>query len=193
LTVKFNTPIENNPLHPFGLDFLVFGDTGFVITNGDFTGGGITDGSLFGAAAGPTRVSVSADGSTFFTLDPSLAPTLDSANPTDGAGDFGVPVNPAVSGADFGGKGLAGIRQLYNGSGGGLGYDLAWARDADGHAVSLKSISFVRLDVLGDKAEIDGLASVAAVPEPDAWAIFAVGAVLLVLTGRRSARLESSR
>src|SRR5262245_1135048 len=50
-TFAFGTPILNNASNPFGIDFIIFGNSGFVITNGDFTGGGITDGSLFGANA----------------------------------------------------------------------------------------------------------------------------------------------
>src|SRR5687768_14743038 len=62
LTLQFDSQILNNPGNPFGIDFLIFGNSGFSITNGDFSGGGITDGSLFGANSGQTRVSVSADG-----------------------------------------------------------------------------------------------------------------------------------
>src|SRR5690349_11350207 len=48
LTLQFNTPILNNPSHPFGMDFIIFGNSGFIITNGNYSGGGITDGSTFG-------------------------------------------------------------------------------------------------------------------------------------------------
>ncbi len=56
LTVQFSAPILNIPAHPYGLDFIIFGNSGFVITNGDFSGGGITDGSLFANNTGATRV-----------------------------------------------------------------------------------------------------------------------------------------
>jgi hypothetical protein len=55
LTVQFFTPIQNDPSHPYGLDFLIFGNSGFIITNGNFSGGGITDGSLLGNNPGATR------------------------------------------------------------------------------------------------------------------------------------------
>ena len=103
LTLHFGTPITNNPANPFGLDFIIFGDAGFAITNGDYSGGGITDGSMYGNNTGSTRVSVSADGATFYTLDPALAPTADNLFPTDGVGNFFLPVNPNLAASAFSG------------------------------------------------------------------------------------------
>src|SRR5262245_3114802 len=116
LTLGFGSPILDNPDNRFGIDFIIFGNTGFQITNGDFSGGGITDGSLFGSNNGSTRVSVSSDGVAFFELTPSQAPVVDGLFPTDGSGDFTLAVNPALNGSSFAGKDLAGIRQLYQGS-----------------------------------------------------------------------------
>jgi hypothetical protein len=163
LTVQFFTPIANDPGNRYGLDFSIFGNSGFIITNGDFSGGGITDGSLFGNNPGVTRVSVSADNLTYYQLNPSLAPVVDGMFPTDGGGDFQLPVNPSLLASDFAGQGLSGIRSLYNGSAGGTGFDIAWSQDRLGSSVSLPSISFVRIDVLGGKSEIDAFV---AVPEP---------------------------
>lgn len=176
LIVQFNSPILNNGANPFGLDFNLFGNAGFVVTNAmdenwNYIGTPRTDGSLYGADATSTRVSVSADGVNFFTLNPTLTPIVDGLFPTDGSGDFGLPVNPALGVGSFVGQDLAGIRSLYNGSGGGRGFDIGWAQDSQGNGVSLASISFVRVDVLGGKAEIDGFA---VVPEP-------AGASLLLL------------
>jgi hypothetical protein len=181
LTVQFGAPILNSPSNPFGLDFIVYGNAGFIY---DFNANQ-TDGTLFGAAsAGATRVSVSADGVNFFTLDTSLAPVVDSYFPTDSAGAFGVPVNPALANsATFNGKSLDGIRALYAGSGGGAGFDLDWARDGNGNAVALGSANFVRVDVLSGKAEVDALA---AVPEPSTWALLGLGGALLIGRKRRA-------
>ena len=160
VTLKFSKPIRDESINPFGLDFLVFGGSGFTITNGDFGGGGITDGTLFGQADGETRVSVSADGDAWFVLDPKRAPAFDAYHPTDGSGDFGLPVNPALAKGDFAAGGLAMFTELYDGSGGGTGYDLGWAVDAAGKAVALGQVRFVRLEVLSGKAEIDAVSDV---------------------------------
>ena len=160
VTLKFGKPIRDESINPFGLDFLVFGGAGFTITNGDFGGGGITDGTLFGQDDGETRVSVSADGDAWFVLDPKRAPAFDAYHPTDGSGDFGLPVNPALAKGDFAAGGLAKFTELYDGSGGGTGYDLGWAVDAAGKPVALAQVRFVRLEVLSGKAEIDAVSDV---------------------------------
>lgn len=176
LTVRFQYPVLNLAENPHGLDFLVFGSAAFLIVNGDFSGGGVTDGSLFGAATGPTRVSVSTDGSQFFTLDASLAPVLDGFFPTDGSGDFSKAVPPGLKESDFNGLGLSGIRGLYAGSGGGTGFDIGWARNPDGSPAFLESVQFVRIDVLSDRAEIDGFS---AVPEPAPHTLLVLGSLLV--------------
>ncbi len=186
VTVKFAQPVFDSPLHPFGVDFQVFGGSGFIVTNAfaeDFSyiGTPATDGSLFGAQEGTSRVSVSTDGVTFYPLDPAFARPVDGLFPADGQGNFGVPVNPAFTELTFAGKSLAEIRALYAGSGGGMGYDLAWARNGAGGAVSLAEINYVRIEVLSGRAEIDGFSAVAAVPEPAMWALLAAGLGLLGL------------
>lgn len=190
LTVKLDRPITDDPLHPYGCDFLVFGGTGFIITNGDYTGGGITDGSRLGITSESTRVSVSSDGEGFFLLDPDRTPAIEALFPTDGSGDFAQPVDPALTEADFADLGLSGIRTLYGGSGGGVGFDLAWALDANGRPADLDEIRYIRIEVLGGHAEIDGLAAVTAVPEPAVAALGFFGAITLLVFGNKRTRSD---
>jgi len=166
LTVQFSKPVLNHPNNRFGIDFIIFSNAGFMITNAfdpstfDWIGTPATDGSLFGNNPGTTRVSVSRDGKVFYALNPVLAPTVDNLVPTDGAGDFHLPADPSLTQTDFAGLTLEGIRALYYGSAGGAGYDISWAQDEHGHPVLLPEISYVRIEMLDGKAEVDGFATV---------------------------------
>lgn len=192
LTLQFANPIANDAGHPFGIDFLIFGNSFFVVTNGSGASA-ITSGALFTSSLS-TRVEVSLDASTWFTLDPALAPTVGTFYPTDGTGNPQLAVNPALNSSDFAGLNLSGIRGLYSGSAGGSGFDLSWARDGDGNPVDLASVDYVRIDVLSGRTQID---AVAPVPEPAGWALSLLVAVALVWLnarrrGRRTARIQIS-
>lgn len=164
LTLKFEDTISNKKRNPFGVDFIIFGNAGFIITNDfdfntfDWIGAPATDGSLFGPATGAVRVSVSRDGRRFHVLDG--APTPDGFAPTDAVGDALQPVDPALTAAALAGATLADIRAAYAGSGGGTGFDIASARDARGKRVSLSWIKYVRIEVLDGKIEVDAVSNV---------------------------------
>ncbi len=180
LTLQFSTPILNDPANPFGLDLLIFGNSFFVTTNG--TGASArTSGAIFTSSVS-TRVEVSSDGLSWYTLDPTLAPTVGTLFPTDGIGNPQLPVNPALTNSDFAGLNLAGVRSVYAGSAGGAGYDLGWARDANGDPASLASATFVRIDVLGGRTQIDGIA---VVPEPGSSVLVGLAALLTWMRIRR--------
>src|SRR5215475_10624142 len=74
LTLQFNAPIINNPANPYGIDMMIFGNSFFVVTSGSGSSA-ITSGAIFTSTLS-TRVEVSADGATWFTLDPNLAPNV---------------------------------------------------------------------------------------------------------------------
>jgi len=180
ITLGFPQPVSNHAPNPFGIDFLVFGGSGFIVTNAfdenfNWIGTPATDGSLFGGGDATTRVSVSADGNTFYTLDASRAPVIEGLFPTDASGNTAQPVDPNVRLSDFAGLTLDGIRQRYAGSAGGTGFDVAWARDTSGQPVALDFIQFVRVDVLNGKVELDGLSAIQTIPEPSSWWLLMVG------------------
>ena len=185
LTVKFDEPVADDPLNPFGIDLLVFG-------NSFLTGGFFSDpvnGTASGVFAGGGAVAVSADGTNFVPVAGSvdgLFPTnayADLADPfasLPGAvpSDFTRPVDPAFNPI---GKTLAQIVAGYAGSGGGLGIDLA--------PTGLSSISFVRVTNgagAGITGEIDAFADVRAVPEPSGCALATLAIILLGKTARRN-------
>lgn len=167
LTIQFDHPIFNGPRHRFGIDFTIFGNSGFVITNDfdpitfEWIGTPATDGSLFAQNTGATRVSVSRNGKHFFVLDPEQAPPLDVLYPTDASGAFDLPVNPALTQTSFAGATLADLAAAYGGSGGGAGFDIAWGRTAKGRRVHLAFVRYVRIEVLQGKVEVDALVATA--------------------------------
>jgi len=159
LTLQFDPPIIRNPSNPFGVDFQIFGNSFFGITNGNFSGGGITSGALAGNNTGHTHVEISGDGTNWFTLNPAIAPVVDGAFPTDGSGDPQGPINPALTTNAFAGLSLSGIHSLYNGSAGGSGYQLAWAQDTNGNPVNVPIARFIRMSVQDGRSEVDAVAA----------------------------------
>jgi hypothetical protein len=138
---------------------------------------------LFTGGTADVRVSVSADGVTFYTLNPTLTPMVDGLYPTDASGNPFLPVNPALTAADFAGKDLAGIQALYAGSAGGAGFDLSWALDGNNQSIALSSVNYVRLDDLSGVAYID---AISVVPEPSVVSLALLAGVGLVARARRN-------
>lgn len=164
LAVSFETPVTDDPGNPFGIDLLIFGNAFLLDTSypAGVAGGLLSD--LGGVVA------VSADGVNWITVAgvtaDDLFPTLgylDSGpyDVTPGAdpSDFTRPVDPALVTADFTGLDMESIRALYDGSGGGVGVDLA--------GTGLDAICCVRITNPGDPGrtpsiEIDAFSDVAA-------------------------------
>lgn len=182
LTLAFEEPVLDDPMNPFGIDLLVFGNSFFFdpITFEPIARAISADGGT---------VEVSADGQAWFLVPGAQAdglfPTLGYVDVTDPysspAGavptDFTRPVDPGFAwlGAD-----LATLVAGYDGSGGGAGIDLA--------SVGLASASFVRLGLPAGATgniEIDAVSDVSPVPAPGALA--AVGVLALASRRRRRA------
>jgi hypothetical protein len=168
LTLRFDAPVTDDPLNPFGIDLLVFGNALLIDAHG---------GELDGICGEPAAISseggvieVSLDGETW-TLVPEI--DADGLFPTEGyldhdspyatepgevESDFLKPVNPARQLSDFDGQPYADVLMIYQGSGGGAGIDIG--------ALGLAEISYVRIsnpDGGFDSPEIDAIADVAAV------------------------------
>lgn len=189
LTLRFDTPIDDSPSHLFGVDFIVFGNTGFADV--DYPQGQIgSPPYLFGRDR--AMIEVSENGVDFHSLgllsDRSI-PTqgyLDSgpydAVPGSVLTDFHKPMNPALAIAGFSGLSFGQAMTLYDSAGGGAPFDI--------QPTGLSSVSYVRIRVPDDgdpntfrTAEID---AISLVPEP--MACLGLFAGLLVI--RRRSREE---
>lgn len=188
LVVEFAAPVTNDPFNPFGVDLIVFGNTGYIDVG--FPNGVV--GGLFGSGGGV--IELSADGVNWFAVQGAAAdseyPTLGYLDLTDPYAltpglvptEFTRPVNPAFVAA---GMTFAQIVAAYDGSGGGTGVDIG--------LTGLSAVSFVRISApagFTGTIEIDALADVS--PIPAAPTMLAVGVAALAGVGRRR-RGERSR
>lgn len=180
IVVRFQQPITNHPAHPFGIDFLVFGNAFYPARGAANDAADLNSLMLAsGALLEPLKVSVSPGPTGAPGQDPSNptswewyrfdnGPFADTAFPThayrwsrslstwtDALMDFTKPVNPAFrSTLESGGLSAADALDFYDGSGGGTGFDIAESGFA--------SIQYVRLEASPgfDAGEIDALAAV---------------------------------
>jgi hypothetical protein len=166
LIVSFVEPVTDHPANPFGIDLLIFGNSFFGLNsfnNDEFdtaTGATASEGGV---------VSLSADGVNFFEV---LGVDADGRFPTLGFSDITIPfpvsasvltdfTKPVDPSFDVTGLNTPAVVAGYDGSGGGLGIDLA--------SVGLTQITHVKITNpigSGVTPEIDGFADVRAVPEP---------------------------
>ena len=186
ITIRFDHPVVDDPLNPYGLDFIVFGNA-MQVAQGYYTATSnpaATTVKTSSLVAEPGLVEVSQNGSVWYAFNdgpyaddwaPTLAYTYDPAHadtklfaenrwwgaPTDAT----RPLDPALTAASFKGLTLARIAQLYEGSAGGTGFDIGRFRlpvDAKGR----KWIQYVRVTSLttsddADWTEVDAVADVA--------------------------------
>jgi hypothetical protein len=162
LIVRFDAPVTDDPGNPYGIDLLIFGNTGFI--DADWPNG------IVGGALGDDGgvVEVSADGIDWHLASgvpaDGMLPTsgyLDAgpydAAPGSAPTNFTRPVDPGVVVGDLVGLDHQDLIDLYDGAGGGTGIDLA--------TVGLDAVSYVRITNPGDPAttpavEIDALSDV---------------------------------
>ncbi len=174
LTLTFDHPVQDDSCNPYGIDFIIFGNSFQLLGGGAPWANGnpndtVVTGALFAERA---LVSVSQDGQDWFTFfdgpfADDFAPTLgrlyDPANPDLELGKWNEwwgqptdptqPLDPELSPAHLVGS-VADAAELYDGSAGGTGFDLA--------ALRLDWIQYVRIEPNGSGIpEIDAVADVA--------------------------------
>ena len=134
ITVKMASPIYHNPNNPYGLDFIVFGNSFYVATGGptinNFTDmGAVPIAGLSGTYGHTTTVSVSEDGTNWFNYPyvPFLLPS-DAYQWDDGNHVWkkevafeSKPVNPMLN---FANTIATNVIDQYVGANGGTGYSL---------------------------------------------------------------------
>jgi hypothetical protein len=193
LTVLFDDPITNDPTHLYGTDFIIFG-------NGSFADGDYPNGQVAGLwEEGPFTVSVSQDGKEFFQIGgdyhDALFPALGyldltgpyDPNPGSVPSDFTKPVNPGYTEDTFLGKSFEEVLALYDGSGGGIPFDIG--------PTGLDQAYYLRIDVPvgASSPEFDAFALV---PEPTTFGLLLIGGLLVPRrrrTGQRSDSPSSAR
>jgi hypothetical protein len=159
LVLAFNEPVRNDADNPWGIDLLLFGNSGLMdggypagLCNGLFGGDG---GSVEVSVDGETWVEVNAlADSPWATVGWSDAGPYDM-NPGTSPSDPVLPVNPSIDPTSVIGLDHESIMDLYASSAGGTGIDLA--------NVGLDAISFVRIRVATDAflaVEVEALVDV---------------------------------
>lgn len=165
LTLAFDPPLRDQPNNPFGIDFIVFG-------NSFFTDAAYPTGVVNALALDGGTIQVSADGNTWISVPNILAdalfPTMGFVDappysPMSGAipTDPNTPVDPSWTAAALSGKSFAELVEIYAGSAGGAGVDLA--------SVGLTQAIAVRIMVpsgFHPNVEIDAIARVRALGHP---------------------------
>ena len=181
ITVAFDHDVLDDPFNPYKIDFIVFGNSFFTGTGNvdpmtDMANYRISlprnnNGELH-IRDEPVTVSVSPDGQQWYTYedDPNdetkNGPTADGLFPTQAFSwdkeeinwghelDFTTPVPPDLTLEQLNGLTVAQAIELYEGSAGGTGFDLAES--------GFDFIRYIRVTGLG--AEVDAFADVAPLP-----------------------------
>lgn len=165
IVVRFDHQVADDAGNPYGIDFIVFGNSFFE--NGGYLEPytDMNDYFLISPAAiydEPVTVSVSADGENWYTY--SGGPFADANFPTNAYAwdyeshcwgaelDWTKPVDPNLKISDFDGLSVARAIELYDGSAGGTGFDLAES--------GFEWIEYIKVQST-DFGEVDGFADVA--------------------------------
>jgi len=194
LTLAFDHRVYDNPANPYGVDFIVFGNSFQVIGGGEGWSNGDPNLTRNGGSAfvEKGKVSVSQDGVTWYAYPSGendrgaddFAPTLGRVYDTNvvatslgtwnqwwgGATDPTVPVDPSIAPSDWLQMTVAEISERYRGSAGGTGFDIGGFALPTDDANGLKWIKYVRVERSGAvNPEVDAVADVSPAAPYDLW------------------------
>lgn len=173
---------EDDPVHPYGVDLIVYGNSFFTIRSGTYTFYASPWTLMHSEAA---EIWVSADTTEWFRATGVMADDLLPTQSVDINGapsDYLLPVNPALYTNDWfdGTWSYTNTVLAYAGAGGGAGVDLSRLETAGGAPTSLAyciAVRFIDVSGVGRSAEIDGVARVADVPEGTMPAVLMLAAL----------------
>jgi hypothetical protein len=167
LIVKFNHPVEDDENNLYGIDFIIFGNASQAIGAGQGWTNGNPEETTVGGTAAAERgiVAVSQDGNDWYYF--SEGPYADDFAPTasyewDEGNDVWAeeldptqPIDPNLTATELDGNTVAEVIEMYNGSAGGTGFDIA--------KLGLDWIRYVRIEddpCSTATTEIDAIADV---------------------------------
>jgi len=195
LTLRMGTDVFNDddPLHPFGVDLIVYGNALFGVRPDAPDWHSEPWVSVW---TDPAEIWVSADTTSWFRADGRYADALMPTQSIDINGepsDYLYPVDPSLLTNDwFDGTWMYTNTVIaYEGAGGGAPVDLSFLVDAGGGHTNLSWIRYVKfIDIEGDnkQTEIDAVARVRQVPEPAPF-----GAVILCVAAARARKRKKQR
>jgi hypothetical protein len=181
ITVKFATPIYDDPENWYGKDFIIFGNSFFAVGGSYVYSDSNMEEVIISSYNGqggfwePMPVSVSQDGVNWYSY--TNGPYADDYAPTqalawdwvenrwlkNSAGnyvelDFTRPVLPSYTKADFDQKSVSEAIDMFRGSGGGTAFDLADLPLPIDPVTGRKWIQYIKVD--GANGEVDAFARV---------------------------------
>lgn len=194
LTLAFDHRVYDNSSNPYGIDFIVFGNSFQVIGTGDGWSNGDPNSTKNGGSAFVEKgtVSVSQDGVSWFAYPSGtncpgaddFAPTLGRVYDTNrvehtlgdwnawwgGPTDPTIPIDPALAPSNWVGMSVAEISDRYRGGAGGTGFDIGGFTLATDSANGLKWIQYVRVERSSSvNPEVDAVADVSPSLPYDLW------------------------
>lgn len=201
VTIKFDHNVMDDPMNPFGVDLIVFGNSAFT-GNGSASYGAETNPETYTFANvdrfnEPGVVEVSQDGKTWYRFEtgrygddfPTLGYVFDAEHPDKSLfaanewwgkkADACRPVDPRVTWKSAVGLTCGEMARRFNGSAGGTGFDIRDLKDFDKLAADehgRKWIRYVRISNMSRSGEVttpevDAVADVAPVSDYELWVL----------------------